>query len=911
VRTATEVQFALANTVERAAGLVDRIVERRNGLAEAVEEPIAGRPPAELRAEADAAAGELAAVEQEVARTAARLEGARDATRRAEQARRAHEQAAAAEARRRAEARERLIRWEGEVAALRASLSQSDAEQGRLESQLQAQDDRAAELRADIAAVTADIQRLDAVAPGLADAVAALQARRSRLQQVARDAAKAERDLERRRASLEARADALFAASADPGQGGAAVADAAEDGRLRGVLGPLAALLRVDDGFAPAVSAALGPLGDALVVEGRSAAEAALALVEDAGAGRVLLLVATAPHVVPAGEPSLDAIGASPLGRAVHGPHDDLPGPTAAAVEAAVRRALAGVYVCDDAAAAHRLADSRPELVFVTRDGHVAGARGHAGGGAAAHTGLLSRAAAEEARAQAEALGRDLGIAHRKVGDAERELEAVREELDAASAAMQESDAQITSAAERLGRLRKELARCDAERGQVRDQLDQLGAATRARRDALEALQLRGPEPHTPDPRFAGAEDGGAGDVEAERLEDALVEAREHEVQARLAAGAAAQQADELRRRVAGLRAEADRVEAQLADRQRRQDARMAAMARCDQLEALARTVHVAAQTSRAAAAAERDRLEEARAEQQRAVGAVRARVAELDRSLAELKDVRHREELVRQELAMQVDAARQRLAALGVEDAEAAVAARGPELLGGGEARDAELAAAEDDLARKLALLGAVNPLALQEFTALQERHAFMTAQLEDLRASRRDLLRVVEVVDERIREVFAAAFADVAAEFERIFPMLFPGGTGRLVLTDAADLLGTGIEVEARPPGKRVKRLSLLSGGERSLTALAFLFAIFAARPSPFYVLDEVEAALDDANLQRFLDLLAAFRESSQWIVVTHQRRTMEIADTVYGVSMSSEGVSRVISRKLADSGLVREAG
>jgi chromosome segregation protein len=913
VRTATETQFALANIVERASGLVERIVERRNGLAEAAEEPIAGRPPADLLAEADDARDLLEVVQARVAETAAALGVARDATRSAEHARRAHEQAAAAEARRRAEARERQIRWEGEVAALRSSLSQSDAEEGRLDSQLQAQDDRAAELASDIAAVTAEIQRLDSTSPELADAVAALQARRARAQHVSHETARAERDLERRRASLEARADALFAASAEPGEGGRLLADGARSGAVRGVLGPLAALLHVADGYAEAVSAALGPLADAMVVESRSAAESAIGFVADADAGRVLLLVATAPHVLPSGQPSLDAIGAEPLGRFVDGPAGVLPDPQVQAVRAAVQRALAGTYVCADAEAATRLADSRPELVFVSRDGQMAGARGHAGGGTAAHTGVLSRAAAEEARGQAEALALELGIAHRKVGDAERELDEVREALEAAQAAMQESDALITSAAERMGRLRKELARCETERAQVAAQREQLLATTRARRQALESLELRGPEAHDPDPRFAAAGDGGvdgaAGDLEAERLEDVLAQAREAEVQARLASGAAEQEADELRRRIAALVAEAARVEAQLAERQRRQDARLAAIIRCDQLEAVAREVHATAQASRIAAAGERDQLEEARAEQQRRLGVARARLAELDGQLSDIRDARHREDLVRQELSLLVDGVRARLADLGIDDAEAAIEGWDG-LLDGGDERDAELAEAEDGLARKIGLLGTVNPLALEEFQALQERHAFMTDQLEDLRSSKRDLLRVVEVVDARIEEIFAAAFADVADHFERIFPMLFPGGTGRLVLTEPDDLLTSGVEVEARPPGKKVKRLSLLSGGERSLTALAVLFAIFAARPSPFYVLDEVEAALDDANLGRFLDVLGSFRDASQWIIVTHQRRTMEVADTVYGVSMASDGVSRVVSRRLSDSGLVRDA-
>ncbi len=203
----------------------------------------------------------------------------------------------------------------------------------------------------------------------------------------------------------------------------------------------------------------------------------------------------------------------------------------------------------------------------------------------------------------------------------------------------------------------------------------------------------------------------------------------------------------------------------------------------------------------------------------------------------------------------------------------------------------------------RQLTRLGKVNPLALEEYAALQERHQFLATQLDDLRKTRRDLLMVVKEVDDRVQEVFAAAYADTAREFEGLFGRLFPGGSGRLILTEPDDMLTTGIEIEARPPGKKVKRLSLLSGGERSLTAIAYLFAIFKARPSPFYVLDEVEAALDDSNLQRLLGVFTELQESSQLIIITHQRRTMEAADSLYGVSMRGDGVSQVISQRVRE--------
>jgi chromosome segregation protein len=203
----------------------------------------------------------------------------------------------------------------------------------------------------------------------------------------------------------------------------------------------------------------------------------------------------------------------------------------------------------------------------------------------------------------------------------------------------------------------------------------------------------------------------------------------------------------------------------------------------------------------------------------------------------------------------------------------------------------------------RQLDQLGKVNPLALEEFAALEERHAFLATQLEDLKNTRRDLLTVVKEVDDRVQEVFASAFEDTAREFEEIFSRLFPGGEGRLILTEPDDMLATGIDFEARPPGKKVKRMSLLSGGERSLTAIAFLLAIFKARPSPFYVLDEVEAALDDTNMQRLLHIFEELRSVSQLLIITHQKRTMEIADALYGISMRGDGVSAVVSQRLRE--------
>ncbi|MGH8902924.1 MAG: chromosome segregation protein SMC [Egibacteraceae bacterium] len=891
-RAATETHFRLANLTERYRGLADRIAERHRGLVDAVEEPVAGRDPEQLRAHAYAERVALTELEAEHVAARSALQTAEEARREAERARRAHEQAAAAEARRRTEARERRLRWEGEVTALRSALAQAASEEGRLASQVSGQTARRTELGADIEAVQAEIQRLDTQAASLATQLEAAQRLVDRRQAAAVEAAKRERELERKRAGMEARADTLRAAAREPGEGMVALLEAAEAGEVEGVLGRLADYVTVN-GDAPAVSAALGVLEDALLVTARGAAATAVRFLRGIESDRVVLLPADGDGPdggavgvqLPVRDEQLGRDGARPLA-------DLLKAETS--VLGALRRALAGVYLVDHFTLACRLAELHPDLVFVTPDGEIAGARGYAGGAASPQAPVVALATAAEADRQAEAVASELLVAHRQLGDADRALAAARHELDAATAAMQESDGLITGGAERLARLRKELVTCERELAQLEGQQADLDREMSERRRALLALEAVDLDDRAPEP--------GGPDLEAERLEDALAEAREREVQARIAVNATEHQGGELRRRIEGLEREAADVERQLAERERRRQARLAAIDRCDELAVLTDAALRTVTASQAVADAERNGLEEQRAQAQRELGALRARLRQLDADLAALTEERHREDLVSQELAHRLAAVRARLAdELGL-DPDRALADADHALLGADPARDETLAEEEERLSRKLALLGTVNPLAVEEFAQLQERHEFLTEQLEDCRASKRDLLQLVEAVDARIQEVFGAAFADVAIQFERLFPRLFPGGEGRLFLTDPDDLLQTGVEVEARPPGKRVKRLSLLSGGERSLCAVAVLFAIFAARPSPFYVLDEVEAALDDVNLVRFLDVVRDF-SSSQILIVTHQKRTMEVADCLYGVTMQAGGVSKVISQRVAE--------
>jgi chromosome segregation protein len=376
--------------------------------------------------------------------------------------------------------------------------------------------------------------------------------------------------------------------------------------------------------------------------------------------------------------------------------------------------------------------------------------------------------------------------------------------------------------------------------------------------------------------------------------------------------GALTGRAEALERQAAAERAARDRASARRAAR-----ARGAAIAKVVAAGAKAALQRIA--VTLASAAEQRDLIADARSTREAELAEVRGAGSRLNADLERLTSAVHRDEVARAEQRLRIESLEAKAGEEFGLDVTALLEEYGPQALVPPTAVEVAAAEAADEPApepvpfdraiqekraaraeRELTLLGKVNPLALEEFAALEERYKFLSEQLEDLKATRRDLLTVVKDVDDRILDVFTSAYHDTAREFEQVFKVLFPGGEGRLVLTEPDDMLTTGIEVEARPPGKKIKRLSLLSGGERSLTAVAMLVAIFRARPSPFYIMDEVEAALDDVNLGRLLTLMAQLREKSQLIIITHQKRTMEIADALYGITMRG-GVTEVISQRL----------
>jgi chromosome segregation protein len=504
------------------------------------------------------------------------------------------------------------------------------------------------------------------------------------------------------------------------------------------------------------------------------------------------------------------------------------------------------------------------------------------------------------------------------------EQSARQDAAEQALAALSESDAAISSIYEQLGRLGQDARAADEEWQRLIRQRDELETGRVSTVEELTALETRLHNAQQVPTMEAEPVDRRESTAAAEIARAAEVEARLSVRTAEERANAVRGQADSLRRAAAAERE--SRMRAQRAREAREHAATVAAA-----VAESGRLVAARLAAAIAVAAGNRDRLAAERSQRGASLTKTRADVNELGAKITALTDALHRDEVAKAQAALRIEQLEQHALeqfGMAVDDL---VAEYGPEVaLPPTELEMAEYEQARDrgeqvtapapmpfdrptqerrakKAERELAELGRVNPLALEEFAALEERYNFLSTQLEDVKAARKDLLDVIADVDDRILQVFAEAYADVEREFTQVFSTLFPGGEGRLLLTNPDDMLTTGIEVEARPPGKKIKRLSLLSGGEKSLTAVAMLVAIFRARPSPFYVMDEVEAALDDVNLRRLISLFEQLRERSQLIVITHQKPTMEVADALYGVTMRDDGITTVISQRMRGQELV----
>lgn len=913
---AQETLSSLGALRERLRGTQSLAAERvRNaaGIQDAEDEQAGGaKDPDELDAEADRLAEQEAEILALVGEQQAALEQAVGARKAAEDAAAHEERRVAGLLRAAADRREGLARLHGQVNALRTRATAAEEEKGRLEAARADAVARAERAHHDFTALETKVAGLDAGEEGLdaehEAAVAALEDVDERLAKTREEAQQADRD----RSALSARKEALELGLARKDGAGALLA--ASD-TLSGLLGSVAALVNVRSGFEAAVASALGAAADAVAVTDADAAVEAISHLKADDLGRAGLLLGG--------------------GAADRNGWPDLPGGTSYAadvvdcpseVRPALTRLLHKTVVVDDLAAARSLVADYPDLVAVTRDGDLLGAHFAVGGSHTQQSLIEIQAAVDEATA---ALADAVAASERLAFDLVRlegEREEVKRRADVALAKLHESDATLAAVAEELGQ-HGSLAR--SARAEAERLAEAIAQAETARAHAATGIVEL-------EERLASAEETGDEEpdtAEQERLTQATRAARQAEMEARLALRTSEERGRALHGRVDQIRraAEAERqARARAAERRERllREGRAGRAVATAVSYVLGRLEVSIDRAMRA-----RQDVEESRRGREQDLMTVRGRLRELDREHDELVNSVHRDEMARAQQRMRIEQIEAKaLDELGI-GAEALVAEYGPDQAvpvwavptddesaqTGDQAAETVQTADEPfepetvpyvreeqvkrlrSAERALAMLGKVNPLALEEFTAMEERHKFLTEQLEDLKATRKDLLDIVKDVDARVEQVFTEAYADVATAFDQTFSRLFPGGEGRLVLTDPSNMLTTGVEVEARPPGKKIKRLSLLSGGERSLVAVAFLVALFKARPSPFYILDEVEAALDDVNLGRLLEIYEELRENSQLLVITHQKRTMEVGDALYGVTMRGDGVSTVISQRL----------
>ncbi|MCA1840527.1 MAG: chromosome segregation protein SMC [Actinomycetota bacterium] len=646
---------------------------------------------------------------------------------------------------------------------------------------------------------------------------------------------------------------------------------------IDGVIGTLGDLITVPSGFERAVEALVGKPESVIVVDGP---EALRDVISAAGDQAVSVIVAGGSRHSLAGVTAfVDVLESSR--------------PEAA-------RALSDIYIVDDISEASRLAAQHPQAVFLTRHGAVAIGRFVSQG----PTDVVKKA--NEVEDLVRQAAERLEVTKHDLAEAQGEAKAL-------SIRLNETDATLAAAAERISGIEREVHALDRELGAIQGSKLQAEANLSAIEDRARQVNLTLPQVE----KLIESKEASLSKVQEEqgRMKATLEVTEAARDEARLACGVAEERVrllvdrkSELTRALVSARDSASNLSVV-------RDGLIARGALVESIESDAASFEVAA-LRWAGEAEERYR-------------ASRQTLVDIDRQIAEvrtdriamsgaLSDMRQRareEDLGRSELRIRSRIIEEKMTQDWSVEPDSMVERYGHrwEIEDPSTLEDLldKVAAMDDDaiakrsarLERDLSALGRVNPLAAQEYEELTQRESFLAAQIADVRASRRDLFKVVSSVEEEIVESFGRAFEDVSREYERLFAMLFPGGQGRLRLTDPTDLLMTGVEIEARPGGKNLKRLSLLSGGERALSALAVLFAIFKARPSPFYVLDEVEAALDDVNLHRFLGLLAGFRDSSQLLVVSHQKRTMEAADILYGVSIKPDGASRVISQRLSE--------
>ena len=802
----------------------------------------------------------------------------------------------------RSEARDVLEKFDNEVAEQNALISKFDLDKSRLANEAAVAESRLASKRDEVArhqsalaeaqerraARQTEYEALDGQLQsdsGAKDADNGLEARFEAAQKAVSEAtAKIEsvRDelhtAERERDSLSAKRSALNLMLEQ--KDGASELSAAG---LRGIRGLVASHMKIQGGFETAIAAALGPLADALVADSREDGLAAIEHLKKADGGRVELIVADVDAKGKAG--SLPSVaGARPAAEVVEAP-------------SGVLALLADVVIVDDLESARSLykADkSALKLVLITLDGDVLTESIIRGGSANKPSKLELVAERDGAESKLSKVNKQIDDLKGELAQARSTEEAAKVSAKAALAALNEHDATLAANAEKLGRLRVQVEASEAEVDRLSRVAEQAVASIAVAEEALaEAVAAHD--------KFASQERPALDLANRQTLSENLEQERQRELELRVDLGAAVERVRVEAERAKGLREQI--AEAQVAI----EKARIAAAAQAKQLASARRVLEAlpilmdAVAESASQAKVRLHELEASRAHQNQELVRLRGETADIQMKLASLTQSVHDFEMNNHEkrlnLANLVSRANDEL---GLEQ-DVLLAEYAPDEEFNREEQTKRLRESE----RLFERLGKVNPLALEEFAALEQRHKFLTEQLADLTQTRKDLLQIIEELDSKMQTIFADAFEDTRKAFETVFPTLFPGGTGSIFLTNPDDMLTTGLEVTVKPAGKRIERLSLLSGGERSLAAVALMVAIFKARPSPFYVMDEVEAALDDANLGRLLKIFEDLRSSSQLIIITHQKRTMEIADALYGVSMRQDGVSAVVGQRLLDKG------
>jgi len=778
----------------------------------------------------------------------------------------------------------------GELGVLRASVTQAEIERERLAARLTALDEASRRLQAEADQLRGELSVGETAEEPLVAEVAVAESRAHEAA-VRRNAAwervvAAEAEVRTASASVEALALALDEARSRAGAEHLAGID--------GVLGTLLDLVEVDEGFEAAFEAAAGSALDAVVVSGPDHARQALRALEEGRLSAAVLALGadTTNQVAPSvGTP------VRPHVRARLDVEDGVAG-----VDALLDRLLGHAALVDaPLTEVVDLALRHPEAVLVTLSGDRFGPSGwRVGGDGRGATG----AALVEAETRLAAAGVEQVDAAADFDRCEQGTTQADDEVARHNRMLDEHDGRFIAATEALQRLQVERRDLVTESEGLRTRVGELDQ--RLADDGLRVTEL--------DERLPALE----ADEEASVAAGRRMNAARASLEERSATIGASRTGHDVR--VAEVMGRRTVVSARVVDLQARlgqlTDERVAAAAQRDDLEGrevVTRRLVDSVDVRMALLDARLETLREHRRQQSERVRAVAARLDDLRRQRTEaetsLRDTREQQsrlEIERAETRMRIENVTATIRSEFDREPEAALEAPCPVL------PDGVVAAARiAELERELKLMGPINPLALAEFDLLKERHEFLQEQLNDIRSSRKELRKVIRSVDDEIVSVFAAAFAEVSSNFTELFESLFPGGQGRLRLTDPDDLLETGIEVEARPSGKNVKKLSLLSGGERSLTALAFLFAVFRSRPSPFYVMDEVEAALDDVNLHRFLGLVDQFRDDAQLVIVSHQKRTMEAADCLYGVSMAPGGSSKVVSERVGAARVAESIG